>query len=270
GCTPEHRARRANYILFLEESMTLGVGGACDTAALSGLTDMMAGAKPIAHDDYVARIEQVQRLMRAQRIAAVFVYAGSNLRYFTGTVWHPSERLVGAIIPAQGPLEYIAPAFEIGTLREFAVVDGVINAWQEHENPYALLLQSLQRMGIHPDAFAKPCVGICESAPLHVYEGIRSLSRGYELISAGALTGACRMRKSKREIALMQRAHDMTLRVQRAAASILREGIGTVEVERFINDAHRAVGAAGSYFCIVLFGRATAFPHGVREAQTLQ
>ena len=250
--------------------MTLGVGGASESAALKALSNMMADGKPVPQGDYLARIDQLQRLMRAQRVAAIFVYAGSNLRYFTGTVWHPSERLVGAIIPADGALEYIAPAFEIGTLREFAVVEGTINVWQEHESPHVLLLRALQRMGIRPGTFAKPCIGICESAPLHVYEGIRSLARGYELISAGALTGACRMRKSAREIALMQRAHDMTLRVQRATASILREGITTIEVERFINDAHRAIGAAGSYFCIVLFGRATAFPHGVREAQTLQ
>ncbi|MCP4811401.1 MAG: aminopeptidase P family protein, partial [Planctomycetaceae bacterium] len=35
-------------------------------------------------------------------------------------------------------------------------------------------------------------------------------------------------------------------------------------------DAHRAVGADnGSYFCIVLFGVATSFPHGVKNPQIL-
>ncbi|HET8613127.1 MAG TPA: Xaa-Pro peptidase family protein, partial [Sphingomonas sp.] len=40
-------------------------------------------------------------------------------------------------------------------------------------------------------------------------------------------------------------------------------------VKRFIEEAHRALGAAGSSFCIVQFGRATAFPHGLPGDQRL-
>lgn len=250
--------------------MTMGVGGVAKSAALAALSDMTVGAEPITRSEYLARISRAQEKMREQRIAAIFVNAGSNLRYFTGTLWRPSERLVGAIIPAHGALEYIAPAFEVGTLRDFMVVDGKVNAWEEHENPYQLLLNTVQRMGMRPDPFAKPCIGICESAAFFVYDGIRNFARGYELINGGAITAQCRMRKSPHEIALMQRAHIMTLAVQRSAASVLHEGITTTEVERFIDEAHQAVGAAGSFFCIVLFGQATAFPHGVRHPQTLK
>jgi Xaa-Pro dipeptidase len=35
------------------------------------------------------------------------------------------------------------------------------------------------------------------------------------------------------------------------------------EVRRFIDDAHSVLGAAGSSFCIVQFGRSTAYPHGL-------
>ena len=62
----------------------------------------------------------------------------------------------------------------------------------------------------------------------------------------------------------------MTLQVLGAAASILTPGITTTEVVEFIDEAHRVVGApAGSFFCIVLFGVATSFPHGVKEPQRL-
>ncbi len=67
----------------------------------------------------------------------------------------------------------------------------------------------------------------------------------------------------------MQRAHDMTLAVHKAAASMLHEGITAAEVEDFIEAAHRRVGAAGSYFCIVLFGPDSAFPHGVKQPKAL-
>jgi Xaa-Pro dipeptidase len=84
------------------------------------------------------------------------------------------------------------------------------------------------------------------------------------------VTNHCRARKSAAEIALIQRAMDMTMAVHRAAASILREGITTTEVEEFIHLAHRKVGASGSYFCIVLFGEASSYPHGVNYVQTLK
>jgi Xaa-Pro dipeptidase len=63
----------------------------------------------------------------------------------------------------------------------------------------------------------------------------------------------------------------MTLEVHKAAAQILRPGISTAEVTAFIDRAHRAVGApAGSYFCIVLFGEDTAYPHGVANPKVLE
>jgi len=250
--------------------MTLGVGGSTPEQALARLQNMMAGAQPITESEYQTRIARAQALMREQDIAALFLAAGSNLQYFTGVQWHASERMVGAILPASGALEYLAPAFEEGTVRDFQVVPGVINTWQEHENPYALLLECLKRLGILPNDGAQPKVGLCSSLPFFMFEGIRQLTSGYRFVDAGGITTACRQCKSPAEIALMQRAKDMTLEVHKAAASILHEGISTTEVAEFIHQAHRRVGAPGSIFCIVLFGAASAFPHGVKHAQRLK
>lgn len=250
--------------------MTLGVGGSTPEQALARLQNMMAGAQPITEAEYQTRIDRAQALMREQDIAALFLAAGSNLQYFTGVQWHPSERMVGAILPASGALEYLAPAFEEGTVRDFQVVPGVINTWQEHESPYALLLDCLKRLGILPNDGAQPKVGLCSSLPFFMFEGIRQLISDYRFVDAGGITTACRQCKSSAEIALMQRAKDMTLEVHKAAASILHEGISTTEVAEFIHQAHRRVGAPGSTFCIVLFGAASAFPHGVKHAQRLK
>ncbi|WFS19667.1 Xaa-Pro peptidase family protein [Pseudomonas sp. 905_Psudmo1] len=250
--------------------MTLGVGGSTPEQALARLQNMMAGAEPISEAEYQVRIARAQALMREQDIAALFLAAGSNLQYFTGVQWHASERMVGAILPASGALEYLAPAFEEGTVRDFQVVPGVINTWQEHESPYVLLLDCLKRLGILPNDGAQPKVGLCSSLPFFMIEGIRQLTSGYRFVDAGGITTACRQCKSSAEIALMQRAKDMTLEVHKAAASILHEGISTTEVAEFIHQAHRRVGAPGSIFCIVLFGAASAFPHGVKHAQRLK
>ncbi|WP_417704972.1 M24 family metallopeptidase [Pseudomonas sp.] len=250
--------------------MTLGVGGSTPEQALARLQNMMAGAQPISEAEYQTRIARAQALMREQDVAALFLAAGSNLQYFTGVQWHASERMVGAILPASGALEYLAPAFEEGTVRDFQVVPGAINTWQEHQSPYVLLLDCLKRLGILPNDGAQPKVGLCSSLPFFMFEGIRQLTSGYRFVDAGGITTACRQAKSPAEIALMQRAKDMTLEVHKAAASILHEGISTTEVAEFIHQAHRRVGAPGSIFCIVLFGAASAFPHGVKHAQRLK
>ncbi|MGO4380436.1 M24 family metallopeptidase [Pseudoduganella sp. RAF53_2] len=251
--------------------MSIGIGGKTVEEALASLKDMTAGAVPIGKEEHQARIARAQAYMQQQGIAAIYINAGSNLLYFTGTKWHPSERMVGAILPANGPVEYIAPAFEEDTLNDFMLIEGRVNCWHEHESPYQLFIGVLARMGIAPNPAQPPRVGIDESAAFFIYDGIRPLANGYALENARNVTAHCRTRKSKAEIALMQRAKDMTLAVHIATASILREGITTTEVAEFIDRAHRKVGApAGSYFVIVLFGVATSFPHGVSYVQTLK
>lgn len=244
----------------------IGVGGRSRAEALAELQVMTAGVEPIGVGEVETRLQRLQGLMREAGVAAVYLHAGTNLRYFTGLAWPASERLVGALVPAQGALQYLAPAFEEGTLRDYWQLPGELRLWEEHESPYALLAGVLGEMGVGPGA----TVGLSEDCPFFVADGLRQAAPTLQWINARPMTAACRMRKSAAELALMQRAHDMTLAVHRAAASILHEGITTTEVAAFLDEAHRRVGALGSYFKIVLFGVASSFPHGVKEPQTLR
>jgi Xaa-Pro dipeptidase len=89
------------------------------------------------------------------------------------------------------------------------------------------------------------------------------------LINAVDVTRECRMHKSATEIALMKTVKQMTLEVQRRAARIMRPGITGSEVKAFINEAHIRIGGSPSTFCLVYFGEATAYPHGVSAEQVL-
>ena len=246
--------------------MTTGVGGSTPAKELADLDDMTMGITPVALPEYEARIHKAQRLMREKDIAGIYVNAGTSLYYFTGTRWGASERMVGAIIPASGQLEYIAPAFEEATLVEYMTITGRVNCWEEDESPYALMGSALARMGLKEGT-----IGIDEAAPFFISDGIRQSNPQYQFRNAAEVTASCRMIKSSTELALMQRAKNMTLEVHKCAARILAPGVTTTEVEAFIHAAHKAAGAsAGSYFCIVLFGEATAYPHGVKDPQVLQ
>lgn len=244
----------------------IGIGTQTPEQALATLSDMTQDLVPIQPEEYLLRIAKAQAYMQANTIDAIYLNAGTNLTYFTGMKWYASERMVGAILPAKGAVQYIAPHFEIGSLNGFKVIDGPIHGWQEHENPYGLFVDVLKQLEIVDTAK----IGIDESAQFFIFDGINKAQTGLALINAQEVTAHCRMHKSDNELALMQGVMNMTLAVHQATASMLRPGISTTEVEAFIEQAHQKVGAPGNYFCIVLFGVATSFPHGVKDPQTLK
>ena len=246
--------------------MQIGIGGASKASGLATLTDMTKDTRPVDKAEYTSRIDKAQRYMREHQIAAIYLNAGTNLSYFTGMDWYASERLVGAILPASGEVVYIAPLFEIDSLSERQVIAGDIVGWQEHESPYALVAEVLKQAGLS----GGDILGVDEATAFFIVDGFNKAMPDIEIINASGVTAHCRMHKSVSELALIQRAMDMTLAVHQATASILHEGITTTEVEQFIHEAHKKVGASGSYFCIVLFGKATSFPHGVKDPQVLK
>ncbi len=250
--------------------MTIGVGGKTQAQALQSLPSGLVVPPPIGLEQYRQRIAKAQKRMRELGIAALYLHAGASLLYFTGMQWRPSERMVGALLPAEGALEFIAPWFEVGTLQAYMVLPGTINAWHEHESPSALCAEVLARMGVPLSQSPAAVLAVDESTPFFIVDGIAKSAPGVRLVNGRDVTAHCRMRKSAEELALMQHAKNVTLAVHQATASMLHEGISTTDVQAFIAQAHRQMGAPGSVFCIVLFGPATAFPHGVKHPQILK
>jgi Xaa-Pro dipeptidase len=245
---------------------TKGVGGSTEKQELARLNDMTSGVTAISIHEYQSRIEAAKALMILHGQDAVYLNAGTNLYYFTGTRWGASERMVGALLTAKGELVYIAPHFEIDTLLGYMQVSGEVVGWQEHENPYQLFAEMLDKLAI-----SHGVIGIDESCPFFISDGLAQTNQAASFVNAKQVTAGCRSCKSATELALLQRAKDMTLEVHKSAARILYEGISTDQVTNFIDKAHRAVGAVkGSYFCIVLFGEDSAYPHGVKITKNLE
>lgn len=236
--------------------MTRGVGRSSAEAELAELAGWAEPAPPIALDERLGRIEQARRLMSDHGVDALLLGAGASLVYFAGLDWWPSERLVAALIPREGKPMLIAPAFERGSLEAGLAVEADYRAWEEDESPSELVAAALRELGAET-------LAIDPALPFVFVERIRRAAPSAAVVEASAIVDGCRSRKSEAELALMRQAKRMTLEVHRRAARILREGIKASEVRRFIDQAHRALGASGSSFCIVQFGRSTAFPHGL-------
>ena len=82
------------------------------------LRPMTDGIKPITLDERKGRIEKARRLMKDNRIAAIYLEPGSSMFYFTGMRWGLSERMFGLVIPARGEIAWVCPKFEEAKARE--------------------------------------------------------------------------------------------------------------------------------------------------------
>jgi Xaa-Pro dipeptidase len=245
--------------------VTQGVGGSTAVRELAHLAERTSAVPAITLTQRRQRIEKAVQVMRALDIPALVLPPGSSLFYFTGLRWGASERLTAAVLNWRGELEYVAPAFEVGTLSEAEHVEGPIHGWEEHENPYELVASILGWI-----AGTGRSIALDEAAPFFIAEGLRAALPGAPLVNAVRVTRECRMRKSPEEIELLRTAKQITLEVHRRAARILRPGIHASEVKQFIDEAHRRLGGGGSTFCLVYFGAATAFPHGTTAEQVLR
>ncbi len=230
--------------------MTTDVGGSTMEAELERMSSMREGVEPVSAEERWHRIEKAQRLMRAEGVQALYLDASTSLFYFTGMRLRGSERLHGAIIPADGDIAYICPAFEEEKTRAMLQLGDDVRTWEEHEDPTALVVDTVRSRG-----HAHGTIAVDEATPFFTFDGLRRAGNAFEYVNADLITAKCRMIKSAAEIALMQRAKNITLEVHKATARILAEGLTTTEVADFIAKAHTRLGVDGPLsFCIVLFG----------------
>lgn len=233
-----------------------GIGGSSAAEQLASLTHWDRTAAPIDLDERLARIEKARKLTRDSGADALIVGAGTSLRYFVGVPWGGTERLVAMLVPVTGDPLIIAPYFELGSLQAELQITAEFRLWHEDQSPTALVADACRAWGVGT-------LAIDPALPFLFVDRIAKDAPGLTLTSGASAVDGCRMHKSLAEIGLMQQAKSMTLEVHRRAALTLREGIRASEVIRFIDQAHRAIGGAGSTFCMVQFGHGTAFPHGV-------
>lgn len=230
---------------------------------LNDLKPMTEDIVPVTVEERQSRIKKARRLMVENNIDAIYLEAGSSLFYFTGVKWGRSERMMAAVIPVKGEIAYACPAFEEARLRELIIFGDDVRVWEDHESPYKLVAEIFQDRGI-----ASGRIGMEESVRFFLFDGIRREAPHLEFVSADPATIPCRAIKSPAEIALIQRAMDITVKAYKASIALLREGISQEEFRASSIAAHKALGVQGSIVC--QFGQSTAFPHGSKELTYLK
>ncbi|ERI15561.1 X-Pro dipeptidase [Ochrobactrum sp. EGD-AQ16] len=215
----------------------------------------------IEQEERLERLALLQGKLRERGIGGLLLGPTASLRYYTGLVWHISERFLGALVTPSEVI-YIVPGFEQSRVESLPHLAGEIRIWQEQESPAALIASLLP---------AGTKLAVDDAIPLFFYNALRQEIQPDRLLDGGELIREQRIRKSAKEIAIIQYAMNLTLEVHRRAHAMIKPGIAASEVVRFIDEQHRALGArGGSTFCIVSFGTATSLPHGADGEQFYQ
>jgi Xaa-Pro dipeptidase len=212
---------------------------------IKNLKPMLDGIQPITEDERRARVEKARGLMRANKMGAIYLEPGTSLYYYTGK--RGADSGFGLVLPAQGE-----PAWITGE-----------KIRSETDGPYRQIAQALKDRGA-----ASGRVGLEERVRFAVFDGLRKQMPALELVSADPVTAGCRVIKSPAELALMQRASDITIACYKAVFATLREGMTQRQLSANVAAAYRALGVQGN--AMAIFGKYTAFPHGSIEPQQLR
>lgn len=232
--------------------------------AIAALKPFPGTATPIADTERQARIEKARRLMVDHGMGALVLEPGTSMAYFADVRWGLSERPFLLVIPAKGELAYVSPAFEEQRAREITKFTDDVRVWQEDEDWGRIVMGILEDRGV-----ATGKIGIEERVRFFIADGLRAASPHVSFVLATPVTAGCRMFKSPAEIALMQRANDVTIDAYKAAFASLTEGMTQFDFGRNVRAAFEALGAPGGS-AGAQFGEYTAFPHGSITPQKLK
>jgi Xaa-Pro dipeptidase len=258
----------------LSRRALLVAGGA---ATALGLTGLARGAVHQARDlpripippaitgaERRQRLAKARALMQQAGIGAIIVESGPSLDYFTGVQWWRSERLTGAVIPAQGDPIIVTPFFEKPSVSESLNIPAEIRTWNEDEEPLKLVADFLRERGA-----ANAPVGFEETNRFFILDRLQQQLPGVRVVSANPVVRGCRMIKSPAELTLMQAAADIMAASLRYAGERTRAGMTPADVDAMIAAAHKRLGSAYDGG-LILIGESSAYPHGSHKPQIVK
>ena len=255
--------RRDFLIMSGAAAMLAGPARLLAQEAASSLRPMTGDVVPIGRAEHLARIAKARRLMGEAGIGALLIEPGASMVYFTGVHWHRSERLTAAIIPRDGEVAIVTPHFEEPSVRESLKVPAELRVWHEDRDPLAIVA------GILRDRRVTAPVGIEETVRFFAVDGLRRAMPRLEIRSGAPVVRGCRMIKSPAELALMQKAADITIAAYRHTAPRIERGMTPARIGAIMNGATEALGGSPE-FALVLLGEASAYPHGSGRLQAVR
>ena len=247
----------------------------------------MSGHAAIPVERFAARLERARAVARGQGLGALLIGVGADLRYLTGHIVLPLERLTMLVIPADGPATLVTPRLEAVAARQApAALAGLFDIlpWDETDDA-AAMVAALVRAGtagtdtrtgaraptvaaptvaaptVAAPTVAAPTVAVSERAwAMHVLALQRALP-GAPMGLATAVLRELRMAKDPAEVDRLLVAALAADRVVDQIAAGRLVGRTEADVSREVRDRLVAEGHELAEFAIVGSGPNSASPH---------
>lgn len=235
----------------------------------------LAGRPTIPAARYAERLAAARRLVAEQRLAALLVGVGPDLRYLAGYDAIPLERLTMLVVTAGAGTvpTIVAPRLEADpAARSAAATAGLVSirTWEETEDPHAIVAD-LVRATSGPGAVGAPSgdrmslpsprVAVTDTLWASHVLRLQAMLPGSRFVRGSTVTTPLRIVKDADEIALLRLAAHAADRVIDAIAGGRLVGRTEAEVAREVRDRLVDEGHDTAEFAIVAVGPDSASPH---------
>jgi Xaa-Pro aminopeptidase len=218
----------------------------------------------IPADRYVERLASCREAVSARGFAALLIGVGPDLRYLTGFVGEPMERLTLLVVPAEGPVRFVVPHLEATKAAATPLVSAgaaEVVAFEETDDATAGVANLIAGTGpVSGDAVREP-IGLSDRLwAMHVLQLQRALP-GRRFEPASAVLCDMRQVKDADEARLLRLAAQAADRTVDSIAAGRLVGRTEAEVSREIRGRLIDEGHDLADFAIVGSGPNGASPH---------
>ena len=163
--------------------------------------------------------------MKEDGVDVLLLFPGANIAYYTGFPIGMSERLAAAVIPVEGEPYFVVNKLE-GELRGLEPWFKNVKIWDEHENPFQLLADSLTEAG-----YGSGRLGVSVEAPWGWVNNLKERLSEAEIVDISDHVGYVRMVKTSEEVALMEEACRISDESMEEAFAQLHTGMTEKELQ---------------------------------------
>jgi Xaa-Pro aminopeptidase len=211
------------------------------------------------------RLARARKELGERGVDALLLGPGADLLYLTGYQAPPLERLTLLVLPAAGDARLVVPALEAPLARDhLGGLDLEVTAWQETEDPVALVRATLAATGA-----ATGRLGVGDRLWSGFLLRLQAALPDAAFQVASTVTGQLRMRKDPEELQALARAAAAIDRVVDGLEGLRWAGRTELElaadIQAAIRDTHDEV-----CFAIVGAGPNGASPHHVASGRAIR
>ena len=201
-------------------------------------------------------------------VDAVVLVPGSNLRYFTGLVFIPTERPIVALYrPGSHELAIVLPDFEVPRLYQETELTWQVFPWSDGEGFPAAFARAVDALSLSGGRMGVDDLNVRLFEWLTLLQVDPTLS----LVPSGQALLETRIIKSRREIQCIQRAVESTEAALANVLSWIEPGMTERTVAAHLAEEVIAQGCQGlSFEPLVLSGPRTLLPHGLPSDRKLE